>query len=146
MASVFDALRGLNNGQSIALAWDNTAGLKDFTALVGTDGLNFLPVNDRGRYMPGVIQPLTTGGQYYTGLPVVEIVHPWISDGQIETLMTYQGNCTLRHHISQSVGKLDTQISNVVFNLDLTQLAGLQRIENGYQGFISRFVVVEVLS
>ncbi len=146
MASIFDALRGLNNGQSIALGWDNTAGLKDFTALVGTDGVNFLPVNDRGRYLPGVIQRLTTGGQYTTGLPTVAMLHPWLSDGQIETLMTYQGNCTLRHHVSESVGRLDTQISNVIFNLDLTQIGSLPRVENGYRGFVSTFTIVEVLS
>lgn len=143
--SVFTALRGLNQGQEIALGWSNQANLKNFTALVGTDGINFLPVNDRGGYTVGVIHNLPTGGIYYSGLPSVEITHPWISDGQIETLKTYRGNCTLKHHIEDSTGKTDVQTSNVIFNMDLNQLKGLRRRKNGYDGFVSRFVIVEVL-
>lgn len=145
MATLFDAMKGLNQGQELALNWNNTAGLKNFTALVGTDGASFLPVYDRGLYVPGVIRQLTTGGIYYAGLPTVDIVHPWLSDGQLETLKTYRGNCTLRHHIDDSVGKNDTQVSNVVFNLDLTQERSLKRVRNGYENFVSRFVIVEVL-
>lgn len=143
--TIFTTLRGLNQGQQIALNWSNQSNLKNITALLGTDGVNFLPVKDRGFYAPGVIIPLPTGGIHYEGLPVVDFVHPWISDGQIETLMIYRGNCTLRHHITESVGKNDTQVSNVVFNLDLNQVNGLARRQNGYLDFISRFVIVEVL-
>lgn len=143
--SVFTALRGMNQGQAISLGWSNQSNLKEITALLGTDGINFLPVKDRGFYTAGVVRALPTGGIFYSGLPTVEFLHPWISDGQIETLMTYRGNCTLRHHITESVGKNDTQDSNVIFNLDLNQLSGLERKRNGYEGFVSKFVIVEVL-
>ncbi len=146
MATTFDALKGLNQGQEIALGWDNPAGFKRFTALIGTDGKHFLPVDDRGGYLQGVIQQLTTGGIYYTGMPTVTITHSWISDGQIETLKTYRGNCTLKHHIDDSAGKTDLQISNVIFNLDLNQLASLERDAFGYRDFRSTFTIVEVLS
>lgn len=138
-------MRGENQGQELALNWNNTAQLKNFTSLIGTDGVNFLPVNDRGHYSAGVIRQLPTGGIFYSGLPVVQMQHPWLSDGQLETLLTYLGNCTLKHHIPQSVGRLDIQTSNVVFNPDLNQLASLQRKRNGYVGFLSTFVIVEVL-
>lgn len=145
MATVFDALKGLNNGQEIARNWDNTAGLTYFTALIGTDGEHFLPVNDRGGYSPGVIIPLSTGGITIEGLPTVRITHPWISDGQIETLKAYAGEVTLKHHISESRGKTDLQTSNAMFNFDETQLSGLKRLANGYRDFVSSFTVVEVI-
>lgn len=136
-----------NNGQQIAAGWDNTGGLADITSITGvTDGLAFQPVNDRGKYSQGVLRNLPTGGTYYSGLPIVEFVHPWISDGGIERLKTtYAGNCTLKHHISESVGQSDLQTSNVVNNTDYNQLDGLERLSNGYKDFISRWVVVEIL-
>ena len=89
--------------------------------------------------------PLPTGGTFTVGLPTLKITHAWISDGQIETLKTYRGNCTLKHHIEDSVGKTDVQTSNVIFNMDLNQLNGLRRNQNGYEGFVSDFTIVEVL-
>lgn len=145
MATIFDAMQGQNQGQMLALAWNNTAGLTNITSLVGTDGKKFLPVKDRGFYLPGVIRSLPTGGILYSGLPVVDFVHSWISDGQIERLMTYRGNVTIRHHISESVGRLDIQTSNAIYNMDLNQLAQLTRRQDGYEGFVSRFVIVEVI-
>lgn len=145
MATIFESMRGQNAGQQIALGW-NAPTLMNFTALVGTDGKPFLPVEDRGGYLAGVIRPLPTGGIYYAGMPAIQLTHPWVSDGQIATLKTYRGNCTLKHHIEDSVGKQSVQTSNVIFNLDTNQLAGLQRRHDGYEGFVSTFVIVEVLS
>lgn len=136
-----------NNGQQLAAGWNNTGGLADITSITGvTDGLAFQPVNDRGRYSQGVLRNLTTGGTYYEGLTVVEFAHAWISDGQIERLKTtYAGNCTLKHHIAESVTSSDVQTSNVVNVTDYNQIANLERLANGYRDFISRWVIVEVL-
>jgi hypothetical protein len=151
MTTIFNALRGLNNGQAIVAGWDNQATLKDITAYVGADGLNFLPVNDRSGYTPGVTRRLPTGGTFESGLPVVVLTSPWISYGQIDTLLNVIGggqessNVTLRHHISDSLSRTDTQNSNGVLNLNLDQLTQLERIENGYRGFQWEIVIVEVL-
>lgn len=144
--TVFTALRGLNQGHQIAAGWNQTAGLQNITSILGTDGVNFLPVKDRGFYSPGILRQLPTGGVFTVGLPTVKFISPWISDGQIERLkLTYNGNCTLKHHISESVGRNDVQTSNVIFNLDLNQLQPDNRLTNGYKGFIWNFVIVEVL-
>lgn len=135
-----------SNGQQIAAAWDNTGGLQHFTAITGTDSLAFQPVDDRGRYSEGILRNLPTGDIYYEGFTVVEFAHAWISDGQIERLKTtYAGNCTLKHHIAESVTSSDVQTSNVVNATDWNQLESLERISTGYKDFISRWVIVEVL-
>lgn len=143
--TIFASHQQQNQGQQIALNWSNQSALKNITALLGTDNRIFLPVSDRGQYSPGVIRNLPTGGIYYAGLPTVAFIHPWLSDGQIETLKTYRGNVTIRHHIEDSVGKTDVQTSNAVFNLELNQLNGLERKADGWVDFISNFVIVEVL-
>lgn len=135
-----------NNGQQLSAGWDNTGGLTDFTSINGTDSKPFQPVNDRGGYSQGVKRDLTTGGTYYSGIPVVRITHSWISDGQIETLKTtYVGNCTLKHHITESVGKTDVQTSNVINGTDYNQVNGLERLADGYKNFVSTWAVVEIL-
>lgn len=134
-----------NQGQHIALGWNNAPLLKAITELVGTDGERFIAVNDRGLYSPGVIRQLPTGGILYSGMPTVHFISPWITDGQIETLKTYSGNVTIRHHIDDSLNKGDVQTSNAIFNLDLNQLAGLERVENTYKAFRWDFVIVEVI-
>jgi hypothetical protein len=136
-----------NNGQQIAAGWNNAGSLANITSLTGvTDGYAFQPVNDRGQYSEGVVRQLTTGGEYFEGYPSVRFISPWISDGQIERLKTtYRGNCTLKHHISESVTSSDVQTSNVIFNLDLAQLQNLERIADGYKDFVWTFIIVEVL-
>lgn len=135
-----------SNGQQISAGWNNTGGLAHFTAISGTDSLAFQPVDDRGRYSPGVLIELPTGGVIYEGFQTVEFVHAWISDGQIETMRTtYGGNCTLKHHVTDSVGSTDVQTANVVNATDFNQLDGLERLANGYKGFVSKFNIVEVL-
>ena len=151
MATVFDALRGLNNGQAIVAGWNNQATLKNITAYVGTDGLNFAPVNDRSGYTPGVTRRLTTGGTFESGLPVVRFVSPWISYGQLATLQNTinagleSNNVTVRHHISTSLNKSDTQDSNGVLNLNLDQLPGLTKRNGGYENYVWECVIVEFL-
>jgi len=135
-----------NNGQQLAANWDNSGGLTDITSISGTDSLAFQPVNDRGHYSAGVLRSLPTGERIYSGYPIVEFVHAWISDGQIERLKTtYPGNCTLKHHITESVGSSDVQTSNVINITDYNQVANLERLSNGYKDFVSRWVIVEVL-
>lgn len=143
--TIFASHQQQNQGQQIALNWSNQSALKNITALLGTDGKIFLPVSDRGQYSPGVIRALPTGGIYYAGLPTVVFVHPWLSDGQLETLKTYRGNVTIRHHIEDSVGKTDVQTSNAIYNMDLNQLAGLERKADGWVDFVSNFIITEVI-
>lgn len=145
MATIFQAKQGQNQGQQIALGWSMQSLLKDITALIGTDGHNFMPVDDRGLYSSGAIRQLSTAGILYSGLPTVGFYHPTITDGQIATLKTYRGNVTIRHHIEDSVGKLSVQTSNALYNMDLNQLQTLKRQQNQYVGFISNFVIVEVI-
>lgn len=145
MATIFQAKQGQNQGQQIALGWNMQSLLKDITALIGTDGHNFMPVDDRGLYSSGVIRNMPTAGIQYVGLPTVGFFHPTITDGQIATLKTYRGNVTIKHHIEDSVGKLTVQTSNAVYNMDLNQLLNLKRQQNQYIGFISNFVIVEVI-
>jgi len=151
MATVFDALRGLNNGQAIVAGWNNQATLKNITAYVGTDGLNFAPVTDRSGYTPGVTRRLPNGGTFESGFPVVRFTSPWISYGQLDTLLNTIGGglesspVTARHHISTSLNKTDTQDSNGILNLNLDQLPGLTKRQNGYEGFQWEIVIVEVL-
>lgn len=135
-----------NNGQQLAAGWNNTGGLANITAITGTDSAYFQPVDDRGRYSQGVLRQLPNGGTYYSGFPIVQFAHAWISDGQIETMKTtYAGNCTLKHHITESVGSSDLQTSNVINATDWNQVSSLERLANGYKGFISTWVVVEIL-
>lgn len=136
-----------SNGQQIAAGWNMSGSVAHFTAIAGvTDGLYFQPVDDRGRYSQGVLRNLPTGDIYYEGFTVVEFAHAWLSDGGIERLKTtYAGNCTLKHHIAESVTSSDLQTSNVVNATDWNQLSGLERISTGYKDFVSRWLIVEVL-
>lgn len=136
-----------NNGQRLALNWNNAAGATNITNLFGTDGERFLPVNDRGLYMPGVIRYLPTGGIFYAGLPKVQFRSPWISDGQIKRLtLTYAWQpVTVLYHVSDANGKETLTTGNGYLNLDLTQVANLTRRRNGYDGFLWDFTIVEVI-
>lgn len=155
MATIFDALRGLNQGQAFVAGWNNTATLKNVTAHVGSDGNNFLPVNDRtngGGYTPGVTRRLTTGGTYQSGLPIVRFVSSSLTDGQVDYLVNTVGggqqsfNVTVRYHRYDAVGKADTHVANAVLNLNLDQQNSLNRQQNTWSGFIWEFVITEVLS
>lgn len=154
MATIYDALRPLNQGQAFVPGWNNQATLKDITAYRGTDGNNFLPVNDRnngGGYSTGVSRRLGTGGTLESGYPVVRFVSPAITDGQIDYLVNTAGggvesfNVTVRYHRYDSVGKADTFVANAILNLNLGQLPGLARQQNAYVNFVWEFVLVEVL-
>lgn len=144
--SQFAAGRWTSNGQQIVTGWNNSGTTVAFTGLVGTDSKYFLPVDDRGGYSPGQLVNLPTGGVYFEGYPSVNITHAWISDGQIETMKTYQGNCTLKHHLPESVGSTDLQASNVIYVMDLNQLDSLTRVGDGYENFVSRFIIVGLAS
>lgn len=149
--TVFTALRGLNQGHAIVAGWNNQATLKDITAYQGTDGKNFLPVNDRNGYTPGVTRQLTTGGTRASGMPVVRFTSPWISDGQLDYLTNTllsgspSGNVTVRYHRYDSVGRTDTFVANGILNLNLEQLPNLQRRQNGYLAFEWQIVITETL-
>jgi len=133
-----------NQGQQIALGW-NVSTLIDITALYGTDGERFLAVTDRGKYSPGQFIMLATGSFLYSGTPTVSWVHPFMTDGQIETWLTYVGAVTIRYHITDSVGRTDTQKANAYLNFDQNQLANLQRTHDGWRDVVSSFVIKEVI-
>lgn len=139
-----------SQGQKIASGWDAPI-VFDWTALSGTDGERFLPPNDRNGYSDGVPRRLNTGGVRMSGLPVVRLTFPWVSDGQIDYLYTTllsgseSGNVTAAVHTPLSVGKTDTSTYNAVMNLNLDQLQNLQRKRNGYTDFVIELVLVEPL-
>lgn len=139
-----------NQGQMIAPNWNNQAQLKNITALLGTDNLRFAPVTDRN-YTPGIMRRLSTGGVKATGFPIIRILSPWISDGQIKYLQNTllggveSGNATYRGHSPLSVGQTDVFTYNAILNLHLEQLPNLQRIRNGYEQFEWEIIVREVL-
>lgn len=140
-----------NQGQKIVAGWDNAATLKDWTAYVGTDGLRFMPPNDRNGYTDGIARRLNTGGTLQSGFPVVRLTFPWISDGQIKYLFSTllsgseSGNVTAATHTPLSVGSQDVSNCNAVMNLNLDQIASLARKRNGYTDFAVELVIVEVL-
>jgi hypothetical protein len=72
-----------NQGQKIVAGWDGVSTLKNITAYVGSDGIRFLPVEDREGYTSGAERNMNTGGVLMSGLPVARWTSPWISDGQI---------------------------------------------------------------
>lgn len=154
MATIFDALRGQNQGHAIVAGWNNQNLLKNITAYVGSDGNPFLPVNDRdepGGYFPGVLRRLPTGGTFESGYPIVNFVSPVITDGQIDTLVNTLGsgqesfNVTVRYHRYDSVGNFDTFDANAILNLILGQLPGLTRRQNARERYVWEFVLVELL-
>lgn len=145
MTTLYQSMQALNQGQAIGSGWDVVT-LTNITALIGADGMPFLPVYDRGLYSPGVIRFLPTGGIFYDGMPSVQFIHPAMSDGQVETWLTFDGNVTLLHHITDSVGVLSVQKSNAVLVFDRNQFASLTRRQNAWQRVVSRFNIVEVLS
>lgn len=140
-----------SQGQMIVSGWDNAATLRNVTAYTGTDGLRFLPVEDRNGYTGGVERDLNTGGVLMSGFPIVRWTSPWISDGQIRYLWqtilsgSQSGNVTIAAHTPLSVGKAQTFHFNAVLNLRLNQLQSLTRRRNGYVEFVWELVIVEVL-
>lgn len=141
-----------NQGQKIAPGWDNVAGLQAITALLGTDGQRFLPVQDReNAYTGGVERNLPTGGVLLAGMPIVRWTSPWISDSQIRylyvTLLSnaQSGNVTIAAHTPLSVGVAAAFNFNAVLNLRLNQLQGLTRKRDGYLNYVWELVIVEVL-
>lgn len=155
MATLYQSKQSQNQGQALVAGWDNTATLKNITAYVGTDGENFLPVNDRtdgGGYTAGVTRRLTTGGTYKSGLPMVRFVSATLTDGQLKYLVNTIGggqesfNVTVRYHRYDAVGKADTHVANAVLNLNLEQQNSLNRKQNTWSDFIWEFMLTEILS
>lgn len=142
-------LRYPSQGQQIASGWNNTANLRDWVALLGTDSVRFAPPNDRNGYTDGVERPLNSSAIFMAGLPVDRLTFPWISDGQIRYLHdtlnvgSESGNVTVKVHTSLSVGKTDVSTFNAVMNLNLNQTTNLTRRRNGYTNFIVTLVLVE---
>lgn len=137
-----------NQGQKIAAGWDAPV-LFDWTSLIGTDGVRFAPPSDRNGYTDGVTRRLNTGGTRQSGLPIVRLAFPWVSDGQIEYMVqtllggTESGNVTTAVHIPPAVGVNDTSVYNAVMNLNLEQLRNLTRRGAGYEDFEVELVLVE---
>lgn len=138
-----------NQGQMLAFGWNNQAQLKNITALLGTDNLAFIPLNDRD-YAPGVTRQMTTGGVLYSGMPIINPQSPWISDGQIEFLYialgnSYSGNVTYRGHTPLSVGQVDVFTYNAILNMRPEQLTRDKRRHNGWDEYDWQIVITEVL-
>ncbi len=136
-----------NQGHKIALAWDNEANLRDWTAYTGADGLPFLPPSDRSGYTDGVSRRLNTGRVLKAGLPIVRLTLPWVSYGQLDTLQsTFDGeNVTIEVHTPTDLNKDDVHTYNAVCNVDLNQVGSLSRKGKGYENFVVEFVAVEEL-
>ncbi len=136
-----------NQGQQIALGWDAESSLKNWTAYVGSDGLPFLPPNDRSGYTDGVERRLPTGRVLMSGLNVSRQTFPWVSYGQVDYLeSTFSGqNVTVAVHKPSALNKEDTSNFNAVCNIDMNQTTTLTRKNDGYEGFVVEFVLVEVL-
>lgn len=140
-----------NQGQKIAAGWDAPA-LSDWTSLIGTDGVRFAPPSDRNGYTDGVTRRLNTGGIRMSGLPIVRLAFPWISDGQLDYLYNTllsgaeSGNVTAAVHIPPAVGINDTTTYNAVMNLNLDQLQTLTRRGAGYEDVVIELVLVEPAS
>lgn len=147
MATIFQAKQGQNQGHAIVAGWNNQNLLKNITAYLGSDGANFLPVDDRNGYTPGVTQRLTNGGTTLQAKPIIRFTSPVITDGQIDFLYTTllsgseSNKVTVRYHKYDSVGKADTFDANAWLNLNLEQLPGLQRVKNGYENFVWENVI-----
>lgn len=140
-----------SQGQQIAPNWDNTAGLRDWVALFGTDGERFPPPNDRNGYTDGVERPLNTGAVFMAGIPVCRLTFPWLSNGQLKYLHdtinggAESGNVTCTVHTPLSVGQADVSAYNAVMNLNLAQTNTLQRMGKGYALYVVTLVLVEPL-
>lgn len=140
-----------NQGTKIAPNWDAVSLLKNWTAYFGTDGARFLPPNDRSGFTAGIVRRISTGGTLNSGFPIDRLTFPWISDGQIDALVTTLGggaesaNVTVAVHTPQSVGVNDVSNYNAVMNLNLDQIQTLTRRANGYVGFVVELVLVESL-
>lgn len=136
-----------NQGQQIALGWDQEANLKNWTAYIGSDGLRFLPPNDRSGYTDGVERRLATGRVLMSGLSISRQVFPWVSYGQIAYLeSTFSGqNVTVAVHKPTALNKNAVSNFNAVCNIDMNQTTTLTRISSGYEGFTIELVLVEPL-
>lgn len=140
-----------SQGQQIAAGWNNTANLRDWVALFGTDGEKFPPPNDRSGYTDGVDRPLNTGAIFMAGIPVSRLTFPWLSNGQLKYLHdtinggAESGNVTVKIHTPLSVGQTDVSTYNAVMNLNLAQTATLNRMGTGYALFVVTLVLVEPL-
>lgn len=139
-----------NQGQMIASGWNNTSGLTNFTALFGSDGLRFPAVYDR-TYSTGIIRQLTTGGVKDSGMPVIRVTIPYISYGQINYLLntlcggSESANVTYRGHKPNALTAADVTTWNAVSDLDLNQLPNLTKRPGGYEAYILKLVLVEVI-
>lgn len=151
MSTIYYSRQGLNQGQEIAAGWSNQANLKHITALVGTDGNPFLPVDDRNGYTPGITRRLPNGGTWESGFPIVRFTSSAITDGQIDYLVNTllggveSGNVTVKYHRFDSVGNADVFTANGVLNLNLDQLTNLTRRQTTYEGFVWEIVITETL-
>ena len=145
-----------SQGHKVVAGWNNAATLKEWPSYSGTDSERFLPPNDRkgdigAGYTPGVTRRLPTGGTLQSGMPVVRLVFPWISDGQLKYLyntmlaVSASGNVTAAVHTPLSVGAQDVSIFNAVINLNLEQIPSLNRRGKGYESLAIELVLVEVL-
>lgn len=136
-----------NQGQQIALGWDQQPYLKNWTSYVGTDGERFLPPNDRNGYTDGIVRRLPTGVVFMTGLPIVKLTFPWMSSGQIDYLeTTFNGqNVTVAVHRPTSITQFNTYVYNAVLNIDINQAVNLTRNRSGYNNFSVELVLVEPL-
>jgi hypothetical protein len=136
-----------NQGQMIVLGWSNQSNLKNWTAYFGTDGLAFLPPNDRNGYTDGVDRPIPTGRVLMSGLNISRQTFPWVSYGQVDYLeSTFSGqNVTVAVHKPTSKSKLVIANFNAVCNIDMNQTTSLTIKGNGYEGFVVELVLVEPL-
>lgn len=136
-----------NQGQMIALGWDNEANLKNWTAYFGSDGLRFLPPNDRNGFTDGVDRPIPTGRILMAGLPIARLTFPWVSYGQVDYLeSTFNGeDVTVAIHKPTSLTTFTTVHYNAVCNVNLNQNRTLTRKSNGYEAWEVSFTLVEPL-
>lgn len=136
-----------SQGQKIALGWNNTSGLRDWTSILGADGLPFPPPDDRNGYTDGVDRLLPTGVVLMAGRPISRQTFPWLSYGQIQTLQsTYDGqNVTVAVHKSTSLSKTATSNFNAVVVVDMNQATSLKRTRGGYEGYVVKLILVEAL-
>lgn len=140
-----------NQGHQIVAGWDNESLLKDWTAYFGTDGERFAPPYDRNGYSDGVKRRLNNGRIKMVGRIVIALTHPAITDGQIAALQNtftvdgVSGPVTIAMHYPGAVGRLTVARYNAYINIDTDQLKTLQRENNAYVGFVTEYVVEEVL-
>ncbi len=135
-----------NQGHQIVLTWNNQVNLKDWTAYLGADGRAFYPPYDRDGWNDGITRNLPTGGTWQSGRPIVRLTFPWVSDGQIQTLESFNNeNVTIAVHAPGGMGVSGVSYYNAVFNFEQSQLRTLKRRANGYEGVGIECVIVEEL-